>query len=114
MVSNVLAEYRSEGVSHDQLSQDVRMIRAGQVRPVPVHLVERYSKLAVRHAVVELQEDGQWLARIEGFPGVWTCEAGALEALTVLEEVVFDWALLKMEDGDRDLPVLGDLDLNGF
>jgi len=71
--------------------------------------VERYAKLAVRHARVE-QINGQWLATIEGFPGVWACERSVIEALSVLEEVVVDWTRLKIEDGDGDLPRLEDID----
>ena len=79
--------------------------------PASTHKVERYAKLAVRHATVE-QIEGQWLATIEGFPGVWACEGSAIEALSVLEQVVVDWALLKIQDGDGDLPRLGDFDPN--
>lgn len=65
--------------------------------------VKQYAKRAVRHANVETL-GGQWLATIEGFPGVWACEDSVIEALAVLEEVVFDWALLKIQNADDDLP----------
>jgi predicted RNase H-like HicB family nuclease len=80
-------------------------------RPLPLRLLRDYAELAVRHANV-VQEDGGWLATIEGFPGVWAKESSQKEALDVLEEVVFEWVLLKIHDEDRDLPVLGSLDLN--
>jgi predicted RNase H-like HicB family nuclease len=106
------ARYRQEGVWHDQISQMDQLNKAGVGRPMPVGLISRYAKLAVRSAIVSQQDDGRWLATIREFPGVWAREDSAVEALAVLEEVVFDWALLKVEDSDRDLPTLGDIDLN--
>lgn len=103
--------YRSEGVWHDQISQVRQLNQPGEGKPIPIGLISQYAKLAARRAMVE-QSDGQWLTTIHGFPGVWACEQSAVEALAVLEEVVFEWALLKVEDSDRDLPVLGDIDLN--
>jgi UPF0150-like len=105
-------KYRVEGIWHEQLSQDERLRQPGGDRPLPVHLLQGYAKRAVRHAIVEQQEDGTWLATIAGFEGVWASEPSAIQALQVLEEVVFEWALLKIEDEDRDLPVLDDIDLN--
>ena len=87
------------------------MNEAGLHRPIPVHLVEKYADLAVRHAMVAQEDDGMWIAKIDGFPGVWASELSAVEALDVLKEVVFEWALLKIEDADRDLPPLGDINL---
>jgi predicted RNase H-like HicB family nuclease len=104
--------YHREGVWHDQISQMPDLNTPGADRPMPVSLILRYAELAVRHAIVEPQEDGQWLATIRDFPGVWAREQSAVEALTVLKEVAFEWAILKIEDSDRDLPPVGDIDLN--
>jgi hypothetical protein len=106
------ASFHQEGVWHDQISQIDDLNTHGTDRPMPVSLILRYADLAVRHAIVEQQEDGRSLATIREFPGVWACEDSAWEALGVLKEVVFEWALLKIEDSDRDLPSLGDIDLN--
>lgn len=81
-------------------------------RPLPMQLIRTYVELAVRHANIVQQEDGQWLATVEGFTGVWAKEASQKEALDVLDEVIFEWVLLKINDRDRDLPVLESLDLN--
>jgi predicted RNase H-like HicB family nuclease len=106
------AGYHREGIWHDQISQIDDLNKPGTDRPMPVSLILRYAELAVRHAIVDQQEDGEWLATIRGFPGVWARERSAVEALDVLKEVVFEWALLKVEDEDRDLPSLSDIDLN--
>lgn len=81
-------------------------------RPLPVQLIGRYAKLAVRSALVERLDDGSWYAAIPGFPGVWAqadSEKGATEGL---EAVVWDWTLLKIQDKDRDLPLVDTIDLN--
>jgi len=106
------ASYHQEGVWHDQISQIADLNQPGADRPMPVNLIEHYAELAVQRAMVQQQEDGAWLATIRDFPGVWAREKSVIEALEVLREVVFGWALLKVEDEDRDLPPLGDIDLN--
>jgi len=83
-------------------------------RPIPVEVLRRYAREAAKHATHTRLEDGSFYASVNGFDGVWTNEATLLEALTTLEEVVFEWAVLKIADGDRDLPVLGDIDLNAL
>jgi predicted RNase H-like HicB family nuclease len=83
-------------------------------RPLPMQLIRTYAETAARHAVARRLEDGSWWAEIEGFPGVWANEPSQKEALDVLEEVVFEWVILKLRDEDRDLPVLDSLDLNGL
>jgi predicted RNase H-like HicB family nuclease len=78
---------------------------------IPVSLVERYSSEAVRHAQWERLEDGDWYASIEGFEGVWASGPNPEDVGRELREVVFDWAIMKMVDGDLDIPALGDMDL---
>jgi predicted RNase H-like HicB family nuclease len=107
-----LTSYHREGVWHDQISQRPELNAPGEDRPMPVNLIFRYAELAVQLADLEQQDDGQWLATVRDLPGVWACEVSAMEALLVLREVIFEWALLKVEDSDRDLPKLGDIDLN--
>jgi hypothetical protein len=100
-----------EGIWGERTSQDGLQEVVFQ-RPLPMQLIGEYAGLAVRHANVAQQDDGEWLATIEGFAGVWAKEPSQKEALDVLEEVVFEWVLLKIHDEDRDLPVLESLDLN--
>jgi predicted RNase H-like HicB family nuclease len=81
---------------------------------MPVQLITRYAEAAARHASVRQLEDGSWFAEIEGFAGVWSQSASAKQALDQLEEIVFEWVILKVRDEDRDLPVLESLDLNAL
>ena len=108
-------ESHSEGVWSEVTSQDKSFRRVIVRRPFPVHILEDYARLAVRRATVrQLEDDGGWFAEIVDFDGAWSCEASPAEALEVLQEVIFDWALLKIQDEDRDLPVIGDIDPNVF
>lgn len=81
-------------------------------RPLPVQLVNRYAMVAALRADTERLGDGTWYAEIRGLPGVWAQGTSEVEALREIETVVRDWTLLKIQDKDRDLPVIGMIDLN--
>jgi len=83
-------------------------------RPLPVQLVKRYAMLAAWRADTERLEDGSWYAEVQGFSGVWAQGDSEEEALKELEAVIRDWTLLKIQDKDRDLPVIGLIDLNAL
>lgn len=55
---------------------------------------------AMTKARYKLLEDGSYFGEIPGFRGVWA-EAGALEACRKeLKEVLEDWIVLKLREGD--------------
>lgn len=83
-------------------------------RPLPVQLIKRYAMLAALRADAERLGDGSWYAEIRGFPGVWSQGNSESEAIKEIEGVVSDWTALKILDKDRDLPVIGMIDLNVF
>lgn len=99
-----------EGVSEERLSQEFQEVVSQ--KPLPIGLIQRYVGLAVKQATIRQHPDGHWFAEIPKFQGVWAKEASAKESLDVLEDVLFDWLLLKIHDGDRDLPVIEHIDLN--
>ena len=78
---------------------------------LPMQLIEKYARVAARHATWKRHPDG-WVATVLGFPGVWAKERTREQTLDVLREVIQDWALLKIEQRDRDLPVIEDINLN--
>jgi len=82
-------------------------------RPFPIELVQRYVSDAARHAVAE-RVDGEFFVTAVGFEGVWAQHRFQIDALKEFEEVLFEWVVLKLVDSDRDLPVVGDIDLNGY
>ncbi len=79
---------------------------------LPMQLIEKYAALAVRHAVLKQVEDGEWFATIPNFRGVWAKDATEEKTLEALREVVVDWAVLKVQHEDRDLPELEEINLN--
>lgn len=81
-------------------------------RPLPMQLVERYALLATQRATTEKLDDGSWYAEVANLPGVWAQGASEKETLAELKSVVRDWALLKIVDQDKDLPIIDEIDLN--
>lgn len=79
---------------------------------VSVALIDMYARMAVRDASVRQLENGEHFAEIESMPGVWASAASGVDALRELKEVVEDWAHLKIQDGDKDLPKIGGINLN--
>jgi predicted RNase H-like HicB family nuclease len=103
-----------EGIWREQFAQIEGYREVTFSRPLPMSLIDRYATLAVRQATVRRLDDGTWFAEIPGFDGVWADESSVADAIGVLKEVVFDWVLVKIEAEDRDLPVLGEIDLNAL
>ena|SRR5215210_4603892 len=79
---------------------------------LPVQVIDKYADIAIRHANLKRLPDGDWFAKIPGFQGVWASESSEEQTLGVLKEVVVDWALLKIEHKDNDLPVIEEINLN--
>lgn len=73
-------------------------------------LVE-YVQGALEMAEYKKLEDGTWFTEIPGFEGVWangkTVEACRKELMEVLEE----WLVLKLRDGDP-IPVVKGIEIN--
>jgi hypothetical protein len=67
---------------------------------------DAYAREAVQHAAVKELDTGELVASIPGFDGVWASAENREALMAELESVVRDWTLLKIEDGDRDLPVI--------
>ncbi len=64
-------------------------------------VIVEYMNKAIEHSSYKKLDDDSWFAEIPGFDGVWanaaTVEACRKELLEVLEE----WLLLKIHDGDE-------------
>ncbi len=105
---------RSEEQPEPSADERVRRVisEAKELPELPMQLIEKYCELAARHATSKRLADGEWFATILGFEGVWAKEPSEQRALEVLEEVVLDWTLLKIQHKDKDLPVIEEIDLN--
>ncbi|MEO8456534.1 MAG: type II toxin-antitoxin system HicB family antitoxin [Chloroflexota bacterium] len=63
-----------------------------------------YISAAMKRAKYEIAEDGTYYGEIPECPGVWA-NTDALEACrTELQEVLESWLILKLQDGDTDIP----------
>ena len=69
-----------------------------------------YMNKAMEKAEYKQLEDGTWFAEIPGFEGVWGNGKTVEEACKDLWEVLEEWILLKIHDGDV-LPVMGGIEL---
>lgn len=68
-------------------------------------LVEQWADIAISHAIVRDIEDPDGLiARVVGIKGAWGFGQSADEALAELRTALIDWASIKLEDGDDDIP----------
>ena len=68
-------------------------------------LVERWAEVAVSYAIVRTIDDPAGLiATVAGIDGAWGFGQSEDEALDDLRSVLVDWASLKLEDGDDDIP----------
>ena len=83
---------------------------------IPQQLVEKYRRAAMKKVLQKKLEDDTWYAEIEipGFEGVWASEETLRDCLNVLDEVLLDWLLLKIESEDKDIPVVEHIDLNAL
>ena len=70
-----------------------------------------YIRAAMRRAEYKKLDDGTWFAEIPGFDGVWANAASVEVCRSELEDVLGEWLLLKVHDGDP-LPVIDGLELD--
>ena len=107
-------EWQAE-VSTATRSRPLTIVK-GEQRPIPLLAVRRYAEEAVRVFRESKQyDDGTWFMRVQGFDGPWSDGVSEREATRELVDVIYEWALLKIEDRDRDFPVVpGTFDLNSI
>ena len=78
---------------------------------IPMTLFDRYVA-AVAQQVNCVCEDNHFYCDAIGFSGVWGEGDSAEAALNDFREALEEWVLIKVEDGDKDLPVVAGIDLN--
>lgn len=100
-----------EGFTEEQVRHLAE--EASRFPRLPLQIIEKYADMAARrYAILKQLEDGEWFIKAQGFPGVWANGESQEQAIKSLREVIFDWAVLKIEHKDRDLPVVEEIDLN--
>ena len=77
----------------------------GQRSSARERLVEGWAEEAVSHATVRTINDPAGLvATVAGIDGAWGFGQSEDQALDDLRSVLVDWASLKLQDGDDDIP----------
>jgi len=59
-----------------------------------------YIQGALEKAEYKKLEDGTWFAEVPGFDGVWANNKSVEECRKELIEVLEEWLVLKIKDGD--------------
>ena len=70
-----------------------------------------YTQGALEKAEYKKLDDSTWYAEIPGFEGVWANSTSVEECRKELIEVLEEWLILKLKDGDT-VPVVNDIDIN--
>lgn len=81
---------------------------------IPEQLLERYIRAATKRVTVKHLESNTFFLEIPGFDGVWASGDQLAECALELREVLLDWLVLKIEQNDRDLPIVDDISLNAI
>ena len=69
-----------------------------------------YIQKAVERAEYKRLDDGTWFVEIPGFEGVWANAKSVEECRRELIEVLEEWLVLKIRDGDP-IPVVDGISL---
>ncbi len=72
------------------------------IRPVKSVNIQQFIEIAVRHAQIEQDEDGMWVASIPELRGVYTCARTREELDDMLRDAVGLWLETAKE---HDLPI---------
>ncbi len=70
-----------------------------------------YIQKAIEYAEYKKLEDGSWFAEIPGFEGVWSNGKSIEECRRELIEVLEEWLILKIRDGNP-IPKLKDVNID--
>ena len=74
-------------------------------------MLVQYCTEALKQAIYKQLEDASWFAEIPGFQGVWANAESVETTREELFEVLQEWLMLKLKDGDV-LPIISGLNLN--
>ena len=64
-----------------------------------------YIQKALEKAQYKILDDGSWFAEIPAFKGVWANKSTVEECRQELVEVLEEWLILKIRDGDS-IPII--------
>ncbi len=70
-----------------------------------------YIQGALEKAEYKKLDNGTWFAEIPGFEGVWANGKTVEECRKEITEVLEEWLILKLRDGDP-IPIVKGIDIN--
>lgn len=70
-------------------------------------MLTEYVAAALRHAHYELMEDGEFFAAVDVLPGVWASGPTLEGCREELREVIEDWLLVGLRQGEVIPPIDG-------
>ncbi len=73
-------------------------------------MLTKYINAAMNTARYEIMEDGNYYGEIPPCPGVWASGKTLEKCREELQEVLEEWLILKLKDGDS-IPVISGVDL---
>ena len=73
-------------------------------------MIQAYLNASVKKAHYKQLEDESWFAEIPGFEGVWANASTVEECRSELLEVLEEWLILKIRDGD-EIPVVDAIEI---
>ena len=113
-LDSLAGEVERHRVAHSKPSQSAAVPQKRIVKVVPWRETEidRWVWAAMQNVVVEKREDGGYNVEVPGATGAWYAAPTVDGALIGLPDVLFDWAEIKVEDGDDDIPVFDGINLN--
>jgi predicted RNase H-like HicB family nuclease len=74
-------------------------------------MLTEYLRQAMRQASYKQLDDATWFGEIEGFEGVWANAESVETCREELQEVLEEWLVFKLKDGDA-VPVVAGINLN--
>jgi predicted RNase H-like HicB family nuclease len=102
-----------QGLNFFAVQPDLLGEQLQPTKHLPLQLMDRYLSEALKTATLEkIAEDDVWFAEIPHFQGVYASDADIEECGKQLRDVLFNWLVLKIEQNDRDIPVLAGINLN--
>jgi len=112
--SRIFARAADYSLLHQEISQDQDEAQIVLTKFIPAQLLDKYRRAVMRKTTQRQLENGTWYAEIGvgGFEGVWANKETLKDCLDELDEVLLDWLFLKIEDEDRNIPIVDDIDLN--
>ena len=64
-------------------------------------MLTEYITLKLNQARYKILDDGTYFGEIPGLQGVWASEKTLEKCREILREVLEEWLILKLKDGDR-------------